>query len=545
MSARRIQILVISTLGLTATAASAMPIETGSDFRLSWDNTALLTLVDQPGTTWYGAAGRCVPGGEYPLPTDLYTCAPRSGLTSARLDWLSRVIMSYQDVGAQISSAAWYDPAYESWKKQGRPAGAGAATNQYFTASSTEPDGDIELFDAFVYGTTSLGTDQPLSFRIGRQVSLWGESLYFVDNGIAAGQAPIDTYRYQTGGYDQANQSFLPVGQASFSWQPMSGLAVIGYYQFEWRRSRISPYDAYDSTATMLGSQYTQQIVLPIPGGQPVAYDRTSDRYPGSTDQFGLGLRGHQGDFDWGLYGLSFNAKTPELYFYPPGRPYPPGIGSYALVYPKGIETYGASLTGPLGDASFGAEISARRNMPLVNAGILLQPPAGFSADNDDHPRYPVGDTLHAQFSWIYTTPPLPGIPGGASWSGEVAANDLLATTANADQLIPGRTRAAAALRTIFEPQFFQIWPRFDLTLPVGFGYNFLGLSEVDPSMNRGTADLTLGATLTFDQSWKFGLSATHYFGETGDTELPFNQPGIKRPLSDGDFLALSVARSF
>ena len=304
MSARRVQILVTSTLTLVATGASAMPIDTGSDLRLSWDNSFQLTLVDQPGSaSWYGPGRPMRARQRIPANTGcrLYgTCADRSGLTSSRFDWLSRVTVSYQDVGLQLSSAAWYDPAYGAWKQNAPALSGGARAKSYFSAGDTDPIGNIELNDAFLYGRTELGADRPFCFRLGRPVTLWGESLYFVDNGIAAGQAPIDAYRYQTGGYYQANQAFLPVGQASFSWQPTAGLAVIGYYQFEWRPSRISPYDAYDSTATMLGSSYTQQIVLPIPGDRQVAYDRIADRDPGSTDQFGLGIARASGRFRLG-----------------------------------------------------------------------------------------------------------------------------------------------------------------------------------------------------------------------------------------------------
>jgi Protein of unknown function (DUF1302) len=117
--------------------------------------------------------------------------------------------------------------------------------------------------------------------------------------------------------------------------------------------------------------------------------------------------------------------------------------------------------------------------------------------------------------------------------------------TQNADQLVPGRTRAAAALRTAFAPQFFQIWPRVDLTLPIGLGWNFAGLSETDSTMNRDTADLTLGATLTFDQSWKLGLSATHYFGVSENDFLPFEPAAQRRALDESDFLGLNLEKSF
>jgi hypothetical protein len=551
MTVLRAQIPVISTLSLMAVSAAAMPIDTDSDIQLNWDNTFQATVVEQPGTQEYSPAGRCLPaGGEDAAEAAMFSCTPRSGLVSTRLEWLSQVTLRYQNYGLQASSYGSYDPVYTSWRGSVAPALSGMNETAYFSNKATDSDAYIELYDAFLYGTTSLGADHPFSFRLGRQVTLWGESLYFVQNGIAGGQAPVDGYRYQADGYSPANTSFLPVGEGSFSWQPASGLSIIGYYQFEWRQNRINPYSPYDSTMTILAGDDldddTQQIVLPVGrAGTPVTFNRTGDMTPGSNDQFGLGLRWQQGEFDWGFYGLSFNAKTPELYFRLPASISQSVMGSYNLVFPKDIEATGISVSGPLGDASFGAELSARVGMPLVNAGILLPSGDELPADNDAHPRYPIGDTLHAQFSWLYTTPPLPGIQGGANWTGEVAANDLLAATDNADELVPGRTRAAAALRTVFEPQFFQVLPRLDLSVPIGLGYNFLGLSEIDSTMNRGTADLSIGATVTLDQSWKFTLNATHYIGVTENAFLPMNPVRIAQPLNQGDFVSLGVQTSF
>ena len=47
---------------------------------------------------------------------------------------------------------------------------------------------DAELLNAFVQDRfTVFGL--PASVRLGRQTLLWGESLFFANNGIAAGQA--------------------------------------------------------------------------------------------------------------------------------------------------------------------------------------------------------------------------------------------------------------------------------------------------------------------------------------------------------------------
>ncbi len=81
------------------------------------------------------------------------------------------------------------------------------------------------------------------------------------------------------------------------------------------------------------------------------------------------------------------------------------------------------SASGPLGNANFGAELSARRNMPLVNGSVFVPGALAATANNDNHPRYPVGDTLQAQFSWNYVLSPSSFLPDGAVWTGEVAAD--------------------------------------------------------------------------------------------------------------------------
>jgi hypothetical protein len=343
MTVLRVQIPVISVLVLIALPAAALPIDTDSDIRLNWDNTFQATMIEQPGTQNYGPAGRCLPmSGDDAMEAVSFPCVPRSGLVSGRLEWLSQVTLRYQNFGVQASSYASYDPVYTSWRTQAAAMPAGMGETSYFSNNARDSNAYIELYDAFLYGTASLGADRPFTFRLGRQVTLWGESLYFVQNGIAGAQTPIDAYRYQTDGYSPGNPSFLPVGEASFSWQPVGGLSIIGYYQFEWRQDRINPYSPYDSTVTILAGDDldddTQQIVLPVGrGGTPVTFNRTNDMTPGSSDQFGLGLRWQQGDFDWGFYGLSFNAKTPELYFRLPATISQSVAGSYNLIFPKGI----------------------------------------------------------------------------------------------------------------------------------------------------------------------------------------------------------------
>jgi hypothetical protein len=525
----------IAAVTIAAPMALAGPFD---DLQVRWDNTVTVSSEYGLHNALPAAADYCALDANESLAHDMDRgCVYGTGFHTARIDLLSQIDIDATDFGLHASAAGWYDGIDND--ENSTPQG-----NSYRTAETSENGGhDLELFEAFIHGAVDVGKDSTLSFRIGRHSIVWGESLFFPGNGIAAGLSPIDSYMVQSPSDYHTRNTYLPVDQLSLSWSATSELSIEAYYQFEWRRSRIDPDYAYVDPNNVLGAEGTHLISLTVPGRGTFYYRRTVDRLPDSTDQYGLAVKWHRGDFDLGFYGLSYDAKTPNINYYPSSATagYGPPVGAYSLEYPTGIQVYGASIAGPLlGDAVFGAEVSARRNMPLVNGGVFNPPGA---AGHEPGERFPLGDTLHGQFSWTYTLAPIAALPDGASWRTEIAANHLLDATDNPDQLAPGRTRTAAAIRTVFEPQFFQVLPRIDITVPVGIGYNFLGLSETDPAMNRGTGDFDFGVTATIDQAWKGAVTYTHYFGWSKFPLVGIGGP--QQPLGNWDYIQVSVERSF
>jgi hypothetical protein len=502
--------LLGAALGVGISPAQAMPLETGSDVTVRWDNTITLSTASQLHGDKHDGAGYFFGFG-----AGSAAIYDRGTYTPFRADLLSELQIDHGDFGLRTSAAGRFEQIETPGAYR-----ADLTCGQSGTEQSCSR-GQIELFDAFVHGAVTPAPEQRLSFRLGRHTVLWGESLYFPNNGIAGGQAPVDTTMIERLTGYAGPTSFRPVGQLSMSWQPVSGFAVDLYDQFEWRPSRLG----VPSGIVAAGSIPDDARL----GAAPSSFARSGGKTPASTDQFGVGLKWHEEAADYGLYALRFDAKTPVLHF-------APGTGTFNEEFPEGIEIYGASMSRLLGPASIGAEISGRRNMPLVTAGVIDQPTQRGSPSR--------GSSLHAQLSWTYPTPPLPGIPAGANWSGEIAANARLARDVSPSALDLDRTRYAGALRTVFEPQFFQVLPRLDVTLPVGLGVNFLGLSSVDPSMNRGTGDVSVGVTGTFDQNWRAALSVTHYLGHSKNV-FPYDFVTPGRPLADGDFIALSLQRSF
>jgi len=503
----------------------------------------------------------------------------RAGVISDRVDLLSELGFRAGSFGMEASAAAWYDTVYNAGTDNTSPATFNPTSVPYdqFTAAVRRLHGrDAELLNAYMYDTFTVA-DMPLAVRIGRSNLLWGESLFFASNGIAAGQAPVDEIKALSVPGSEAKEVYMPVGQAWVSLQPRPGIAIEAYYQFEWRKDRLPGAGSYFSAADFLDAGGERVIV-----GPNQFFSRSPDQGASNSGQYGLAARFTNDSGDYGLYALRFSAKEPQIYLrlgpynggtaaaagipaiaaassdvehqslygYTPGSivgspssPLPAAfyglygdaatgqVGTYNLVYPRGIELYGASFSGYLGNATVAGEISGRRNMPLVSNPLVLLP--NVVADGDNSPRYAVGDTLHAQVSTVVVLPQST-LWKGATFAAEIAANHRLDITLNPTALDPTRTRTAVSMRLAFEPQYFAVLPGLDLTVPIGFGYGVAGRSSVDQSQNAKAGDFEIGLSATYRTVWTGQVSFTHFIG------------AVKiQPFADRDFISISVQRTF
>ncbi|HEX9159957.1 MAG TPA: DUF1302 family protein, partial [Rhizomicrobium sp.] len=219
---------------------------------------------------------------------------------------------------------------------------------------------------------------------------------------------------------------------------------------------------------------------------------------------------------------------------------------------PSYVQAYGASFSTYAGESTLAGEISLRRNMPLVSQTLASLPGGGggggygglaavpLRGNGDAAPvpqndvlSYAVGNTLQTQLSSVSTLSPN-RFWQGADFSAEIAANDLLNVTESAPLLAPGRNSFATALRAVFEPHYYEVMPALDLSLPIGLGYDLIGRSSVDSSMNHGAGDVELGVSATYRTVWQGSLTLTHFFGA----------PNVQ-PFGDRDFVSISIQRTF
>jgi hypothetical protein len=471
------------------------------------------------------------------------------GMISNRLDLFSEFDISYQKVGARVSGAAWYDDVYNKGNDNDSPGTANAYSVRHdqFTKDTRDLHGrQAEFRDAFVYANYDLGEEMWGVSRLGQHSLLYGESLFYGSNGIAAGQQPIDAVRALTVPNSQFKELGLPVKQFSTQLQITPTISVGGYYQFEWERTRIPGAGSYFSPADLLDEGGERIVVGRLPDGAPVAsFYRGKDVEARDSGQWGVQMRYRSEalDTDFGLYATNYHDKGFQTQLRPGvgAGSRADQIGEYMLVFPEDIRAYGFSANRGFGDINFGFEASVRDNAPLVSLTML---DLAGNGDNDGNPLYAVGRTAHAQVNMIYI------MPDSAFWDtasllGELAWNRTLSVDKNQDNLDPNTTRDATAMRVAFSPTYFQVMDGIDLSVPMGFSYGIDGRSSAVGGFSQSKGgDYNVGLSADYLKSVTFTLAYTGYYGPSA----PININGIKtfkQTNADRDFVSFSVSHTF
>lgn len=525
--------------------AAAFQIDTGnSDVVVTFDNTVKLSSGYRLKNPDRGVAGD---------PTSLQINTNDGdnnfdrGFVSKRLDLLSEFEVKYKrDVGLRVSGAAWYDDAY---RHSNDNPGVGVNTlsghtNRFDPATKNLMGKKAEFLDAFVWGNISLG-ESNLNLKGGRLTQLYGESLFFGSNGIAAAQTPLDLARALSVPNSQFKEVARPVGQVAGQLQLNQNVSLGAYYQTEWRKSRLPAAGSFFSFADFVddgGRTLMAPGVLP-PGGY---FGRGEDLDAKDSGQGGVQMKFKTSAAEFGVYAAQFHDKMPQFYVRP-GVNANPGagrFGDYVQVFGENIRTVGGSVSALVGDTNVAAELSFRDNMPLVANGNLVF--VGTNADNDNHAAFPKGRTAHLNVSAIHLFGASP-LWQGATFVGEFAFNRRLSVTENLAQLDPNATRDAGAVQFVFTPEYFQVLPGLDLQVPIGVSYGLFGRSSVNGALfpSEGGGNVSIGLKGEYQKTWQASINYTHYVGSDGPVINPVGSLSYKNFHGDRDFVSLSVQRSF
>jgi hypothetical protein len=385
--------------------------------------------------------------------------------------------------------------------------------------------GDAEILDAFVYGRFPVG-DNMGTVCLGRHTLLWGESLFFGANGIAGGQAPFNVVKLQSVPNSQIKEKARPTVKLSVALPLSDSMSLGAYVGYEWEKARLTPASTYLSGSDVLEGER-------ILAGPVENFERASDLKPSDTGQYGIQLRWYVPslDSDLGLYTIRYHATGPSnVWTYLNGVPPALTADKYYWVYHEGIRAYDSSIATSVGDWSLAGEISYRQNTPLT-----IPPTIGVHTDFDNNPGYAVGETAHAQFSWLASLCPS-FISRGASSTGEIAWNTRVSVDKNKEMINPNADKSAEGLRMVHTPTYRQLFSGADVSPSVGLGYTWGKFSALGNAFG-----VDRGGNLN---QWQGSLNNLTYFGPEG-SRLDNNNAQFTQALKDRDFISLSVSTTF
>jgi hypothetical protein len=506
----------------------------------------------------------------------------QKGQISNRFDLMAELDVMGKNFGGRISGTAWHDSVYlrnnnySSTAAYNLPGGAPSplpistannvvstqAPNQFLQATRDQHGQGSEILDAFVYLKGDVG-DMKGTVRLGKHTLQWGESLFFGQNGIANAQGPVDIAKIVSVPGWQFKEVLLPVEQVSGSLQVAEGVSLGAYYQFKWRPSKLPGVGSFFSNQDYVGTGVVNFGATETGAPILLSYDPSKDLKPKDSGQGGLQLRWSPtgGDYEFGLYAAQYHDKTP-------GAPVFDFVnGNVHIAYASDIRTYGASVTSSLGQLNWAVEGSIRDNAPInSDPAVLGLGPILTCGNSSADPCFAVGRTGHLQVSGIYVLQPSALWQGGAVL-GELAYNRTLSVTKDIFAIGPGgtsvglggvdpnTTKGAFALRLLFEPQYFQVAPGLDLSIPIGLGYNFGGRSSAVGNFAGGTSqagDYSIGLKGKYQNAWNFALTYSDFFGTAKTfTETLVAGTGSPRQLTFGQTLAdranvsFTVSRTF
>lgn len=544
-----LQAVVAAAMLATAGTASAFQFDLGNpDLKMRWDNTLRYNL----GTRIGAQDKRILASPSYDESDAKFG---KHDIVTNRLDLLSEFDVNFAGrFGARVSAAGWYDHAYRNHDVT-TPAAGGVIPTSYFgntynskvTRYVNGPS--AEFLDAFVWSNFNLG-EVPVNVKLGRHTIVWGEGLLIGGHAISYGQAPVDGVKAVTSPGIETKEVFLPLNQLSFKAQLTNKISLAGQYFLEWKPTRVPNGGTY-----LMGAD-TSPNVDRLGLAPNFAAPLLDSVQPGNRGNWGLGLKWDVDAIDstLGFFYREFNDYNPETGIqFPAASP----AAGFRFVYAQDVKLIGASLSRSIGPVSFGAEVSLRQNVHLNSKTTYAV--TDYTSAANLHPMLNTGargDTLHVVTNGVYGLPRSPVWDSGTlivelaySRLQKITANETMyrgegyagcvkpagaAATDVANREYACSSKQFAQMAVSFTPQYIQLLPALDLTIPMTINY---GLKGTAPTGGGGFEKLL---------SWSLGVGAiyatTHEFSlRYSDISVPSKYNAAGTSLIGGNSLGSSL----
>jgi hypothetical protein len=580
--------LLATTVALAGTLngeALAFEIDTGnSDVEIRWDNTVRYNLAQRT----QGRNGKIANSPNFDEGTYRFD---KSDIVSNRLDILSEFDLTYKkDYGFRVSAAGWYDAAYNDGPNT-RPSfsAIGSYPNNKYSGFTDRfyhgPSG--EIMDAFVFANVDAG-GVPVKLKAGRHTVVWGESLFLGGalHGIQYAQTPLDLQKgFATPGVE-AKELFRPLNQISGQAQLTDSFSVAAQYFLDWEEYRFPEGGTFLGPVDPLFNGPKRAILSPNPALAAFGFAGIAQRdavTPDKRGEYGISARWAVPEIDTtvGFYYRNYADKIPQVLVTKVGTVagFPVTSRSdFRQVYADDIDLYGISFAKNIAGISFGAEISHRRNTPLVTPLFhIVATPAAFPAvpasnvPKDGETLGARGNTTHALVNALGVIAKTP-VFDAATWAAELTYakwNDVtknktafqaegyaaVCSRTNANVRLAGSPKWAGCvtddywgIALAFNPTWYQVFSGVDLSMPLTYAR---GLSGNAPTIFGGNEDLgnySIGLSADIFQKHRVDLKYNQYFGDVTANaagNAVATQNGFTSLLKDRGFVALTYKTTF
>ena len=197
---------------------------------------------------------------------------------------------------------------------------------------------DLQLLDAYFYGSLPLWGEKELTFKVGRQAVNWGESTALVFDSINTVN-PVNVNNFFRVGM-QIEEVFEPVGMVFLSMEPFANATLEGFYQYEWRPTEAPAPGSYFSFLDLGTNNAVDNINLsfayaaedpdslgylldnPLSGttNTSATAQRLRDKEPEDGGQYGVSLRYYaealNNGTELGFYYTNTHARNPYVSMY-------------------------------------------------------------------------------------------------------------------------------------------------------------------------------------------------------------------------------------
>lgn len=527
---------LMGLLSLTGFAGTAHGFQAYSseDWAVHWDNTVQYNL----GMRVKDADDRISNNPAFHESNNKFP--NRGDIVTNRFSLLSELDVIYQDdYGFRISASAWRDFAYDDdveFDPAIMPGGSSYSGNRYDGYTDRYYRSGAQVLDAFLFAFHDNH-----SVRLGRLTQFWGNAMFFGAQGINYSQNAADNIKGSASPGTEAKELAIPRAQILYQTQLTDNLSLATQYFLEFQHNRNPEGGTYLGAAGFLW--YGPDRML---GGVPRGHDYEPDDI---NNNFGVRLSWTP---SWmqGTLGLYYR-RLDEVQPWGPLAEYDAAgaMTNYHLAHADDVTLVGLSLDKQIGTLSTGFELSWRKDTAL-NSAMNTSGPGSEGARGDTvnfianmvsgltpTAFYDTG-TAAVELAYtrklkvsdnkeLYNGDDYDGCPTGSKWDG-CSTDDAVAIAAN------------------IAPQWLQVYPGLDLTLPLFVQYGLHGnAATLNGGQAQGSVVYTAGISALYRQVYKATLQYNGYNARAKSENGIYTSGNGAYMWNDRDWISLTLSATF